>query len=234
MRCLLSALLLPTLLQLPLALAQENEGEKLFRAMEKKITAAKVIQIVAEMDDQGEAAKFKASLILTKGNKARVRVRGDVKGQKMSTEMTSDGSKMKVLMMPGGREEEQSAKKLHGLFSTMVSRVGLIGGLRIVRVATGGKDRKDPDLEKLFRLSSFKLGGADSVRGHNAKVLTYTVHIGGNDADAARVTLWVDAKTLLPLKRAIVPQTSAMRITEYYDEFKLDAEVDAKTFEFPK
>ncbi len=234
MRCLLSVLMLPTLVQLPLALAQENEGEKLFRAMEKRITAAKVIQISAETDEQAEAAKFKASLILTRGNKARVHVQGDVGGQKMSTEMTSDGSKMKVLMMPGGRGEERSAEKLHGLLSTMVSRVGLIGGLRIVRVATGGKDRKGPDPEKLFRLSDFQLGGADSVRGHNAKVLTYTVYIGGNDGEAARVTLWVDAKTLLPLKRAVVPRAGAMRITEYYDAFRLDAEVDAKTFEFPE
>jgi hypothetical protein len=46
------------------------------------------------------------------------------------------------------------------------------------------------------------------------------------------MTLWIDAKTLLPLKRAYVLDN--MRIVENYHEFRLDPKIDAKAFELPK
>ena len=54
MRCLLSGLLWPALL--PVALAQDNEAERLFRNMEKKILAAKGFEVAFDYQvlDAGE------------------------------------------------------------------------------------------------------------------------------------------------------------------------------------
>jgi outer membrane lipoprotein-sorting protein len=52
--------------------------------------------------------------------------------------------------------------------------------------------------------------------------------------DDAEVTLWIDAKTLLPLKRTVVTKRDVVHLTETYRDFKLDPKVDAKAFELPK
>ena len=49
---------------------------------------------------------------------------------------------------------------------------------------------------------------------------------------AGQATLWIDARTLLPLKYVIGDDTG--RLTEIYHEFTLDPKVDARAFELPK
>lgn len=52
-----------------------------------------------------------------------------------------------------------------------------------------------------------------------------------------QVILWIDAETLLPLKRLVAfegNQGKPGRITETNSEFTIDAKVDAKLFELPK
>ena len=44
------------------------------------------------------------------------------------------------------------------------------------------------------------------------------------------MNLWLDAKTLLPLKSVVVIRIENMHITETYREFKLDPKIDAKAF----
>ncbi len=44
--------------------------------------------------------------------------------------------------------------------------------------------------------------------------------------DDVEFTLWIDSKTVLPLKRVLVMKRDGVRITEIYTEFKLDPKVD--------
>jgi outer membrane lipoprotein-sorting protein len=59
----------------------------------------------------------------------------------------------------------------------------------------------------------------------------------------ADITVWIDAKTLLPLKRTVVMKLGEQlegwvpkdaRISETYTEFNLNPKIDAKTFEMQK
>src|SRR5262245_53116182 len=78
MRCILSTLLMLALL--PRALAQGNDAEKLYRAMEKKITGAKAFKVAVVIDTRGETkdrvGSYKGFLLLTKDNKARLKLSG--------------------------------------------------------------------------------------------------------------------------------------------------------------
>jgi hypothetical protein len=65
-------------------------------------------------------------------------------------------------------------------------------------------------------------------------VLSYTVAFDGRDK--AKVTVWLDAKTKLPLKRkfeALEEKDKGQYFVETYSEFVLNPTLDAKKFELP-
>jgi outer membrane lipoprotein-sorting protein len=213
-----------------------NEAEKLFRAMEKKIDAAKAVQVTfdIEMKGKGREGKYKGSLLFTKDNKARLKMTGKERGKKVTREMISDGKQLKAAEVPETFDlatEEATPTDLHRRLSTLVSRPGLRGYSFIL--LSDAPVRGPVDVMSLFCVADFKAGAAQKVGGRDAKVVTYKATMETQDAGRYKVTVWIDAKTLLPLKRLIVPEGLRERITEIYN-FKLNPKVDAKTFELPK
>ncbi len=235
------------------ATAQENEAEKLFSDLEKKIKAATAIEVTVEIElraikgrDEDSKLKDKVGrangfLLLTKDDKVRLKISGEYVGM----EMVSNGKQLKLA------GEEHSIKEakampttslLHGLLTTLTSRVGVTAGSIIVCFAPGPQftpifltagdgDPKAFDPDKLrWGVWDFKAGAADKVGGRDAKVISY---IWGpkDEPSAERFTLWLDAKTLLPLKRVVIISKENLHITELYTEFKLDPKIDAKAFE---
>ena len=80
----------------------------------------------------------------------------------------------------------------------------------------------------------FKMGAAEKIGARDTKIVHFKVGEKG-DRDAAAVTVWIDSKTLLPLKRVMVPfPRSAAAVTELYTAFALDPKIDARAFELPK
>jgi internalin A len=228
-----------------------NEAEKLFRTMEKKIKAADAIQVTVDIElraikgseDESKigkgVSKGKGTLLLTKDNRARLRIRNEYVGMTL----VSNGKQLKVVGDDGEVRTIPEAKAmptpshLHGLVSTVVSRVGVTNGSMIITFAPGPQftpvflqpgDKEDFDPEKLWRIGGFKAGAPEKVGGRGAKVVSYGFASG--NLDSPPVTLWIDAKTLLPLKRVVVNSTQNLHITEIYTEFKLDPKVDAKAF----
>src|SRR5215510_14285294 len=83
--------------------AQENEAEKLFRAMEKKLTSAKSLKVAstADFDLGGQVIKFKGSTQQAEGNKARIEFEGEAFGMAFKMTLISDGMQM-AQTLPGG------------------------------------------------------------------------------------------------------------------------------------
>jgi outer membrane lipoprotein-sorting protein len=89
------------LMLMPLALvawpaaAQENDAEKQFRQMEKKLHAAKSVQLHFEASVTGADAKkwhLKGSLVLGEGDKLRAEAEGTLFGEESRFTLVSDGS----------------------------------------------------------------------------------------------------------------------------------------------
>lgn len=252
MRYVLSVLLLHALMTG--SPAQDNEAERLFRAMENKIKSAKAIQVYADIElraikgreDESkignEVSKAKGTLLLTKDNQARLTIRNEYLG----IMLISNGKQFKLLSDQGNLDEAEARptpNHLHNLVSTLVRRVGLTGGSMIVRFAPGPQfepvfltpaepGEKDFDADKVegWGVGGFKAGADTKVGGRDAKVVSY--RFGGPKAvkGAIPVTLWLDAKTLVPLKSVVVHKSENLHITETYTDFKLDPKIDAKTF----
>jgi outer membrane lipoprotein-sorting protein len=210
-----------------------NDAEKLFHEMEKKIAEAKSLRVAADVDvkDKREGGTLKSTVALAPGNKLRLTMKGKGGGKEVEMEIVSDGNNLFTRMTPpGDSKQAEVPKNLHTLMGKVLSRTGPIGAFFIARPRAS----KELDPEKLFRVRDFKLSEATKVNGRDAKVLHYQIDIDGKES--AKITLWLDARTLLPLKRVIIPEGmgEGTEITETYTEFTLNPQLDAKTFELPK
>jgi hypothetical protein len=222
-----------------LPLVQENEAEKLFRAMEKKIREARAfrvavdIRITAEREkDKDQGGHLKGSLILTQDNKARLTIRGKVAGEAVDREIVSDGKHITwkdSLPEPPERATQTAPKKLHDRLSKLLTRAGVYGTSESIAVANGFGEEIPASVQRVDAWD-FEGGGAAKVGGRDARVVRYKVGLKGEGA--GRATLWIDARTLLPLQYVIGDGTGG--VTEIYQEFTLDPKVEAKSFALPK
>ncbi|HKB40512.1 MAG TPA: hypothetical protein VKD72_29070, partial [Gemmataceae bacterium] len=94
---------------------------------------------------------------------------------------------------------------------------------------------KDFNLDKHMSVSDFKLGKKEPVSGKEAQVIEYKLNPG---ADELVMSVWIDVRTLLPLKRVVKgkPKVGPYQVivTETYTKAAVDEKVDDKDFEIPK
>jgi outer membrane lipoprotein-sorting protein len=232
MRYLVSAVLALTLL--PRVLAQDNEAQKLFRAMEKKITQAKAFRFAINIEaghDTLKPGSYRGSLLLTKDNKVRFKLSGVASGEAFNWEMVSNGKRVRLRPYAIGvsevaKEEEtfRTPKKLHDHIVRMVSRLGVLPNVwrmpvSFVMAAEGTKDQLD--------MRGWQLRATEKIGAREAKVVRYKTD------DDSTFTVWIDAKTLLPLKRVSVfsPGSGGFTATEIYTPFTVDPRIDAGAFD---
>src|SRR5882724_655987 len=75
------------------AFGQQNDAEKLFRAMEKKIRDAKGVKMGFEIDAAVDKNidKMRGVVTVTEGNKARLEVSGTTDGKQNAMTIVADG-----------------------------------------------------------------------------------------------------------------------------------------------
>jgi Tol biopolymer transport system component/outer membrane lipoprotein-sorting protein len=214
-----------------------SDAEKLFRALKEKLKTAKAVQAAfdIEIKANGKGAKGKGTLLFTNENKVRFKMTFDEMGKKATTEAISDGKRMKYAKSPevlAKAETDPTPPLLHSLIGAMVSGPGLWlthEGEHLNAAAAGSFKAAVEGM----RLVSFEAGVPQKFGGRDAKMITYMIAGLPGTADY-HVTLWIDARTLLPFKRVIVPVGwESVRITETC-EFTLNPKIDAKAFELPK
>jgi len=120
---------------------------------------------------------------------------------------------------------------VHRLLSTLVIHEGVA-----TYAMTLGYGGGPPDFQPFCPQVGgwdFKEAAPEKVGGREAKVVTCNAVLLG---DTCQVTLWIDAETMLPLKRLIVYEGNRGkpgRITEICT-FNLNPKVDAGAFALPK
>lgn len=203
---------------------QPNEAEKLYRAFEAKVVAAKAVKVVAEGDlRKGDSvdATVKTDVLFAQGNKLKARVALSSKGKEVTFDIASDG---KRLRLSAGFDKAAVRDVSNNLHDLMV--MGVSSGGTTVLFTLLHEDIKVGEIP----LSRFRMGPDEKVGGRDAKVIHY---LAGAQEIGTTYTLWLDAKTLLPLKRRGVQEAAKAQGTEVYREFVLDPKVDASAFELP-
>jgi outer membrane lipoprotein-sorting protein len=227
-------MLLPLVVLLIAPAAEPNEAEKLFREMEAKVTKAKSIECVYEfkIEAGGRTGSAKGTLLIGEGNKVRVETSGEFAGMKENNTKVSDG--MKGVLDVNKNSPPQSVPKwLHEAHRAAITRAGLLEPAFVVQ-PPGQKDTEF-QLESKYQVADFKLGKKEQVGEQEAQVIQYTLKASGNRVTFA-VSVWVDTKTQLPLKRVFTGMLDDQKISvsETFTKLNLDAKIDPKQFELPK
>jgi hypothetical protein len=224
------------------ALAQDNEAEKLFRNMHRKLGAADAIRFAVgteiKTDNADRDSSFKGSVLLAKGNKAQLKWTGLTwKG-----ELISDGQH--AYLNIGGKETTVATPKhLNGILIFFVSRTGVLWTLQAMQSLLPGLGDTRP--EDLFKgadrdraaVWDFKLARAERFKGRDVKVVNF--RYGSRDGPGVPISISIDADTLLPLK-LVIDNTkgggafAGAIITETYSEFTLEPKIEAKAFVLPE
>src|SRR5262249_9633194 len=100
-------------------------------------------------------------------------------------------------------------------------------------LAADGPDRAADGPGRGLDLRGFRVVAAEKVGGRDAKVVRYKMNMSGIKDDDAVFNVWIDTKTLLPLKRLIVTK-SLGTITEHYNALTLDPKIGPREFKLPK
>ena len=231
------ALLLPALV---MAGGQDNEAEKLFRDMEKKIAEAKTLRVSYESKITGMSMlrvnHVKGKVSLSEGNKTTLEEM--LKGERdvITIKLIGDGKKLKTVWVnpPGKEFVEPLPKHFNANLRTGLSRVCVFVTV-LMTESEPGRKRKELDLSKMFQASSFKLGGTTKLAGREAVLVEYQLKApGGKMPIQAKV--WIDTKTHLPLKRELLEKAGnrLSTIVETYSSFTLGKRGGGKSSEPPK
>jgi outer membrane lipoprotein-sorting protein len=216
-----------------------DEAKKLFQAMEERLAKAKSISLnfSIEVAVEGKTVvAVKGSLASARGDQARFESEGKVEGQDDKVTLTSDGKRMRYILMIGKKvikdRETSTPKNLSTALARALSRPGLLLGSDSLEIDSDRE--RELNASKLFPISDLKLDGKEKVEGREARVFTYKV--SDRRKKTLDVILWVDPLTRLPLKRVGIISEKGMkgRLTELYTGIKIDEKLDAKQFELPK
>jgi outer membrane lipoprotein-sorting protein len=227
-------MLMPLVVLLLLPAAEPNEAEKLFRDMEKKITSAKTLECDFETTLEG-GAEFKmtgkGSLTLAEGNKCRMELNGEAMGKTFKGTVTSDGTNLQSAEDGKVQPKVDTPKQLGDLLRAGITRAGVLSTI----VLRGDPMAKEFKIDEVFKVSDFKLGKKEKIGAAEAQEIQYALNGTGMDTPMT-VSVWVDTKTNLPLKRVMSTTLMGNKImsTETCPKMTLDPKVDPKKFELPK
>jgi hypothetical protein len=177
---------------LPAAVAQENDAEKLYRAMEKKILAAKAFEVTFDYQVEKGKAKgklAKGELLVTRENKVRMKIVGHFEEKpKARFELVSNGKQLRSKgatfsiqttgrpkVELGGESQWRTLKNFHAVLGSTFSRAGMWYTILLMPYLDGddGTQEIDPEFGGKNKVNDFKLDGSEKVGATQAKVLRY-------------------------------------------------------------
>jgi outer membrane lipoprotein-sorting protein len=210
------------------ARAQEGEAEKLYRAMEKKILAAKSLVVEFNSQNTVDDEKFtiKGTIYIALGNKTRLDLESELFQLGGKNLIVTNGKSKYAKVGPFVFHEGPFPPEGEVLLA-MIARFSAGVAALEQKIATA-------DLDKDFPVKNFRLGVKEMVGKREAQVVQYLIQ-DKKFGDLAEVTAWIDTKTQLPLKRAIAGRkdTKVGDLTETYRVFTVDGKLDGKLFDIP-
>jgi outer membrane lipoprotein-sorting protein len=211
-----------------LARAQEAEAEKLYRAMEKKIRVARtlVVEFNSEIAEEKKKFTVKGTIHIAAGNKTRLDLESEIFELGGKTFVVTNG-KAKYAKVGNVVYRDGPFTPEGEVMFALIARFGAANAAMEKKIAT-------PELDKEFPVKNFKLGVKEMVDKREAQVVHYQIHLKEHD-ESHDVSLWLDTKTQLPLKRVTKEKADGNKLqtNEIYRAFTVDSKLDGKLFEIP-
>ena len=228
------------LLILPALFPQEkNEAEELLKKSSEKLAAAQSFQCKAQLIVHGAVGDVtvEQTFQCAAGNKLRFEMKGKFKDKELKYLIVSDGSKVRLdLNAPEKHETIDTPADLNVQVLSMIPRLSLRGSVESMCWPVLGGDKP----MECIRFNEFKSLKVDKASDREVRSISYLVNqtkpsrgVEGKDTPC---TLWIDAKTLLPVKRELKVKLGHgdHLFMETYSEAAVDEKIDPAKFELPK
>src|SRR5262249_4966095 len=143
------------------AAVQAIDPEKLYRAMETTVRAAKPLQValVGEVDSQANKGTLKATIYAAEGNQSRMEIDLDIGDKTDKLLFLTDGKARYTKQGDKGTRDAdpKKAEQEGKLVPITLARIGITGALLMARSVKPGEE-KEFDLDRDAPVTNFKLG----------------------------------------------------------------------------
>jgi outer membrane lipoprotein-sorting protein len=225
------------ILAAPFAQAQDKEAEKLFHTMQEKITAARSIKFIVELQKsakKGDGKQLRVAVWLSERNKLRCEYEIPTKGDMVAKVLRiCDGTKVLLNITDPELGTFVDFQKPRAEFTKefldYLANPGMLVAFEVICDTWPH--------EKIGLVNSnYQLGGIEKVGDREVRVVHYILKETDMKPERlTKITIWVDTQTSLPLKRVMAPAVGAdWRIEELYSGWQVDSKIDPKLFELPK
>jgi outer membrane lipoprotein-sorting protein len=214
-----------------------SDAERLMREMDAAITAARTLHIDFEIrnDKPGKGERlFRGSVYLADHNRFRYDQTGT-----LTASVISDGHHtVTTVVNPAERVSQETPGWFNEVLQTWLGRGGTYVSVGRVCELAARRPGETPGREDGPRVSNARLLPDEVVGGVKARVVEYD--LGWEKllsvVDAAKVRVWIDPKTKLPIRRTFVIRPGATKdtYTATHKKFEIDPKLDPKLFELPK
>jgi outer membrane lipoprotein-sorting protein len=213
---------------LPGSRAGDDKARELFDKMERKLTGAKTlkVEVDAKLEDDSGKSSLKSTLWIAAGNKLRAEYQAKLDGKEEKVTIISDGNKLIMNQAEFGSEESDTPKNLQEDMSLALARVGVYpASIFMVQV----NKVKSTKARETIKVSDLKLGKREKINDRETQAFEYQVTYPMGEG-RAKVTLWVDVKTNLPIRRVL---TAKGTYTENLT-FQVNLKIADEKFQLPK
>ncbi len=208
----------------------QDNADKRFQAMTAQLGKASSVQLLFETKIDGfKKGSLKGSVLLAAGNKALLTLEGEVDGKPLKLTVVSDGTNQRTTAPGKEPRTRATPKTFNDTLTAALERSGVVVAALLLRL-----DDYEGKLRDNLGVGGFKAGKADTIDGKEAVAVEY--QLTPAKGVPAQVTLWLDAKTNLPLRRVLRLQAGgqAVTFTENYPSFIVNGAVNEKLFVLTK
>jgi outer membrane lipoprotein-sorting protein len=216
--------------------APPTDADLLLGEVDARITAAKTLRIEFEIRraDTPDEPPLKGSLVLGTNNRLRYEMTGW-----MTASAVSDGKQLvTVVVSPAERKSQPMPEWFGETLRAWLGRGGTYASTAKAFEYADSPEASRPGTEESPRVSNAQLMPDEKVGGVTAKVINYDLFWERlpTTANTARVRVWIDPATKLPLKRTMTFPVGAKgkSFTAVHTKFEIDPKVDDALFRLPK
>ncbi|HQR08280.1 MAG TPA: SUMF1/EgtB/PvdO family nonheme iron enzyme, partial [Gemmatales bacterium] len=216
---------------------ENNEARALFDRMEKKLAEADTIQLTlvgkmtlqnripTEVPPNADDGTVKASVLIAQGNKLHLDYLVQSRAPAEETTIVSDGRKQSTRHNKTNYIEIKTSNFLRAKLIHDLSCIGFTQSLLPMQ----SELPVESDPKDNLQVSDFWLDKQEKIGGRDVYVLHYQYAFTNEDRKF-ETTLYIDAKTYLPVAR-ITP--ALMNLREEY-QYRLNEKIDEEKFALPK
>jgi outer membrane lipoprotein-sorting protein len=214
-----------------------NEAESLLREMDGRIVAAKSLRIEFTIDDSADGKPQRlteGTLLIADGN----RVRYDLTGM-VTANVVSDGKQLvSVFAKPLEKKSQLTPAWFNDVLKAWIGRGGTFITFGKVLEYANKSVGEEPGDKVGPRATNARLLPSEKLKEIKVHVVEYDLAFTRliADVDAAKVRVWIDPKSKLPLRRTMTFKfgTDEKTYTAIHTKIEVDPKLDPKLFELPK